>query len=834
MADGVLARDTSLVVVELPAGTVTFVFTDIEGSTRLLDELGGELYAEALADHRRAVRAAFEAGYEVDTQGDAFFYAFERASDAVAACSDAMAALEGGPIRVRVGMHTGEPVLTAEGYVGVDVHRAARIAGVAHGGQIVASRATRDLVPEGDFVDLGEHRLKDLTRPEHIYQFGAGEFPPLRSLNLVNLPLQPTPLIGRAEEVAAIVELVREGARLVTLTGVGGSGKTRLALQAAAELADEFPDGVWFVPLQALDRPELVSLAVSSALGIEGVPAEWLRTRQALLVIDNLEHLLPGASEAVRDLLTAENVRVLATSRARLALAAEHELAIDPMDVAEGAELFVTRTRQLDVRIPRTSVVDEIVRAVDALPLAIELAAARTRIMAVEEIRDRLREPLELLRGGGSLDSPQRHRTLRATIEWSVELLAGDERGTFARLGVFRGSFDPAAAEQVAHADLDALSGLVDKSLVRRTAEGRLFMLDTLQQYARELLAGVPDREEVERRHALLMSERAAAPVVEPKKWRLAIEAEYADTRAALSWLDERQMSTEFVATALALRRFWDPHNVAEGRLWLERALEHVSDRASADACAITCAVAHIAWRQGDWPAATAWSNQTIALADDLGDLETAAFAFSIHGAVGYFTGNEKAAIEGYERSVVLARKSQNATLISSLVVDLGQTMVEHGRLPEAEPLIQESLEAARSIGNPLLESNALGALADLRLAEGNREEARALAYEALMMRRDFEIPDLYRAESLVRLCLLAFDEDPELACLLVGTRDAFVAQSGIAIEPLSIKQRDQVVERAKQHLGEATTTEKLSEGERLTVPEAVDCAIARLDAQQA
>lgn len=817
-------RDTDGVV--LPAGTVTFVFTDIEGSTRLLGELGGEAYAEALAEHRHAVRLAFASGCEVDTQGDAFFYAFERASDAVIACRDAVAGLEDGPIRVRVGIHTGEAVLTDAGYVGVDVHRAARIAGVAHGGQIVASRTTRELVPEGDFVDLGEHRLKDLTRPEHLFQLGFGEFPPLRSLNLVNLPLQPTPLVGRTAEVAAITRLVRGGARLVSLTGAGGSGKTRLALQAAAELADEFPDGVWFVPLQAVDRPELVPLAVSSALGIEGVPAEWLRTRKALLVVDNLEHLLPGGAEAVRDLLTAGGVRVLATSRARLALAAEHELAVDPMELVEGVELFVTRARQLGVSVARSPTVDEIVRAVDALPLAIELAAARTRIMTVEEILDRLSAPLELLRGGGSLDSPQRHQTLRATIEWSVELLGADERETFTRLAVFRGSFDLEAAEQVVSADLEALAALVDKSLLRRTAEGRLFMLDTLQQYARELFAATIDREEVERRHAILMSERVATRAEEPKAWRRRIDGEYADTRAALVWLDEHHMSTELVATTLVLQRFWDPLDLAEGRYWMERALQHVSDPASADACTITRVLAHIGFRQGDWRAANAWADQTIAKAEALGDVATAAYAYGTRGTIAYFTGDPQRSLDDFERSARLARTTGDNALISSCVMNLGIFAIEEGPLPDAEPLIQEGLTAARAAGYPSLEANALATLADLRLAEGDRDEARRLARRALAIHRDNEDPDLSLTESLVRLAAIAVDDDAELACLLVGARDAWVAQSGMAIEPFSMKQRHQALRTAETRLGATKTAETLARGEHLSVSEAVGLAL--------
>jgi predicted ATPase len=814
---------------ERPAGTVTFVFTDIEGSTKLLHELGGETYAEALAEHRRAVRAAFAAGHEVDTQGDAFFYAFERASDAVTACSAAVAALEHGPIRVRVGVHTGEPVLTDEGYVGVDVHRAARIAAVAHGGQVVASRSTRDLVPEIDFIDLGEHRLKDLTLAEHLYQLGTGEFPPLRSLNLVNLPLQPTPLVGRETEVAAIVELVRGGARLVTLTGAGGSGKTRLALQAAAELAEDFPDGVWFVSLQSLDRPELVPLAVSTALGIEGVPAEWLRTRRALLVLDNLEHLLPGAAGAVSDLLAADGVRVVATSRERLALAAEHELAVDPLDVATGTELFVTRARQLGVEVAGSATVGEIVRAVDALPLAIELAAARTRIMPVEQIRDRLRAPLELLRGGGNVDSPARHQTLRATIEWSVDLLDEEERTTFAHLAVFRGSFDVDAAEQVASADLDALSALVDKSLLRRTAEGRLFMLDTLKEYARELFAETRDRQEIERRHAFLMSERT--PQVEDRKeWRRRIEAEYSDIRAALVWFDEHRASEELVTSVRSLWWFWDPRDLAEGRYWMERAIDHLGDRSSADACALACALAHISWRQGDWAVAVSWANESIAGAEALGETDTAAYAHSVLGATAWFSTRDLVrATEEYERALSLARSSENPGNLAAFANDLALVATEDGRLIEAEKLTYEALEVARTARLPRHEANALTTLAHIRLAQGDQEAFRTLAHGALTMQREIDTADVTLTESLVRLSYVAVDEDAELACLLVGARDAWVAQSGAAIEPFSVRQRDEVVDRAQQKLGATRTAEALNRGARMPVSDAVDLALERI-----
>src|SRR5919109_2216830 len=281
----------------LPSGTVTFLFTDVEGSTRLLREHGAA-YAELLAEHRRVIRAAVarHGGVEVDTQGDAFFVAFPRASGAVAAAAEAQRALQAGPIRIRMGIHTGEPFVTEEGYVGMDVHRAARIAGSAHGGQIVVSETTRRLLgAETPLRDLGEHRLKDLIGAERLFQLGDGDFPPLRTLDATNLPLVSTPLVGRQREVEELVALLSNGTRLLTLTGPGGTGKTRLALQVAAELVGALDDGVFWVPLAGLSDPELVPSGVKGAIGAPDDLAEFLRNRELLIVLDNFEHLLGAA-----------------------------------------------------------------------------------------------------------------------------------------------------------------------------------------------------------------------------------------------------------------------------------------------------------------------------------------------------------------------------------------------------------------------------------------------------------------------------------------------------------------------------------------------------------
>ena len=425
---------------ELPSGTVTFLFTDIEGSTRLLDELG-DAYAEALAEHRRQLRAVFErhGGIEVDTQGDAFFVAFARASDALAAAAESQRVLEDGPIRVRMGVHTGEPTVTEEGYVGIDVHRAARIAAAGHGGQLLVSQTTYDLAADGALRDLGEHRLKDLSAPERLYQLGADDFPPLRTLYQSNLPVPATPFLGREDELTEVRALLgRPEVRLLSLTGAGGSGKTRLALQAAGAAADDYPQGVWWVPLAPVRDAESVFEAAARGLGVSGTLAESIGQRRLLLLLDNFEHVI-GASAGLSQLLSAcPNLDVLVTSRERLQLGGEHVYPVPVLTRPDARALFVARACAVHPEFEPGPAVDELCGRLDDLPLALELAAARTTILTTEQLLARLGQRLDLLRGGR--DADLRQQTLRATIEWSYDLLDQDEQELFARLSVFEGA----------------------------------------------------------------------------------------------------------------------------------------------------------------------------------------------------------------------------------------------------------------------------------------------------------------------------------------------------------------------------------------------------------
>jgi predicted ATPase/class 3 adenylate cyclase len=533
-----LAHDRG--VGELPTGTVTFLFTDVEGSTRLLEDLGSS-YVEALAEHRRVLRAACarQGGVEVDTQGDAFFVAFSDARAAARAAADAQAELASGLLRVRMGLHTGEPVVWAEGYAGMDVHRAARICAAAHGGQVVVSDRTAALLDAAVLRPLGAHRLKDLSAPQPLFQLGDGEFPPLRTLHATNLPAQPGPLIGRERELEETIALLGERARLLTLTGAGGSGKTRLALQLAAEVAEGFPDGVFWVPLAGVTERELVLPTVAATIGAKDGLADYLEPKRLLLLLDNFEQVLGAASELGDLLERCPNVKLLVTSRAALRLSGEREYEVEPLPETDAVSLFADRARAVVPSFEPDESVPEICRRLDGLPLAIELAAARTRILPPAQLLARLGRRLPLLTGG-SRDAPERQRTLRATIEWSYDLLSATEQELFRRLAVFAGSLTVEAAEKIAEADLDTLESLVERSLLRRWASGRLGMLETIREFGLERLAESGEREATARAHLNYFLALAEAAQVKGESYTPEgldrLDSERDNFRAAMRW----------------------------------------------------------------------------------------------------------------------------------------------------------------------------------------------------------------------------------------------------------------------------------------------------------
>jgi predicted ATPase len=817
---------------ELPGGTVTFLFTDIEGSTRLLHKLGAS-YVEMLGEHRRVLRNAFVhyGGVEVDTQGDAFFVAFGKASDALAAAAKGRQGLEVGPIRVRMGLHTGEPLVTQEGYVGIDVHRAARIASAGHGGQILVSQSTRDLAPSDSLHDLGVHRLKDLTAPERIYQLGAGDFPPLKSLNQTNLPVQPTPLVGRQHELREISELLRSS-RLLTLTGAGGSGKTRLALQAAAEVVEDFPDGVWFVSLAPVVDPLLVLPAVAATIGARDDLHEHLRAKHLLLLLDNLEQVLEVAPELGELLAGAPNVKVLATSRERLSLAPEQEYIVPTLPLNDALELFVARARQLDTAFLPDGAVAEICRRLDGLPLAVELAASRIKVLTPEQILRRLNHRFDILHTRAR-DVPLRQRTLRATIDWSYQLLDDEEKGLFARLAVFAGSFDVDAVEAVAQTDLGVLESLVDKSLLRRTHEGRFFMLETIREYGLERLADSADRDMIHMRHAEHAVVRAAPPSDNQLlPWLARIEQEYADLLAALTWLADIESHIWLLRLASRLGRFWDGRSrLQEGRRWLELALERGPAATTPERAEALSRLGHIAWRQGDLDAAAEAIGAAQGAAAELGDERLGAWQHMLRGAVAVSLDDLELASAEYTQAADMLRAVGDSRSLAIATHDLGLVAFQRDDLVSARSLIQESIQLSREDSYMEGESNAVGTLGFIELGERRFDRAREFLLEALGRDRDIDSLNLGTANNLVALAAIAAEEnDFENACVFVGAYGAYRELIGAAHEPFVRDLLERLLAQVDARIGRHRIERARARGAELSLAEATDYALAQYE----
>ena len=619
----------------LPAGTLTFLFTDIEGSTKLQTELGTERYHEVLEAHTRILRDAFkDGGVEVRVDGDALFVVFAVAAQAVRATAAAQRALaaatfpHGATVRVRMGLHTGEGrVASAEAgadYVGIDVNRAARVAAAGHGGQVLLTDATATLArPElADGLslrELGEFRLKDLARPEHLYQLVisgcAAEFPPIRSLDRTPtfLPAQPSTFIGREREIAEGQRLL-EKARLVTLTGPGGTGKTRLSLRIAEEAAEGFDDGTFFVPLAPITDPDLVPSTIAHSLGVQVSGSELplprlldhLKTKRMLLVLDNFEQILPAAPVVGQLLGASPALKVIASSRAPLRISGEQEFPVAPLDVpdpehlptlevlaqSDAVRLFVERAAAVrpDFKVTpqNAAAVAEICNRLDGLPLAIELAAARVKVLTPQAMLPKLREGLNVL-ASTARDLPERQRTLRGAIAWSWDLLSPAECRLFSRLAVFvSGGMLPqieavcGPAEELGGDLLDALSSLVEHSLVRQSevaGDPRFRMLVTIREFALERLDESDERDRIRMRHTRAYLELAeeARPYIQQsdqKRWLDLLELEHDNLRAALESSIADGRGEDACRLVFALWRFWQVRgHLVEGSRWCERVL---------------------------------------------------------------------------------------------------------------------------------------------------------------------------------------------------------------------------------------------------------------------
>jgi predicted ATPase len=862
---------------ELPRGTVTFLFTDVEGSTRLLHELGAEGYADALAEHRRVIREACarHGGVEVDTQGDAFFFAFPTAPGPIAAAMEMTDSLAAGPIRVRIGLHTGTPLVTEEGYVGDDVHFAARVASTGHGEQIVLSQTTAGLV-NVSVTSLGSHRLKDIAEPVAIYQLGEHSFPPLKTIANSNLPSPASSFLGREGELYQ-ADVVLQATRLLTVTGPGGQGKTRFALELARRAREErfadYADGVFSCFFSSLRDPTLVLATIANALSVREQPGQsalhtlssHLAGKQMLLLLDNLEHVLEAAPELSALLSACPGLTLLCTSRELVGIQGEQAYALPPLAEDEGVVLFCERAQTQP-----SETISELCLRLEGLPLAIELAAARTRVLTPAQLLERLSQRLDLLKGGR--DADPRQQTLRATIEWSYDLLSPEEQQLFARLAVFHGGCTLAAAEDGCDADLNDLQSLCDKSLLRFNDE-RYWMLETIREYAGERLAKGGEEERVAERHAQHFLE--LAETAEPELWAQhtevwlpRLDVEEANFRAALAWAVGHEEAVIAVRLAGSLYPFWELRaRHREARAWLVQALALAGAvPPSCRAKALVAAGRATGW-QSDWPTAVTLLEEAAELSRELNDVEGVGRCLGFIGHARLFSGDRAAAAaalnEGvelarstgdrrtlgralynaafaaneerdferarqtFEEAALIARSEGMKPLLALSLIHLGYTAALAGDFDLASRRLNEGVELFDEVGETIWTSVAQRYLGLLALLDGKTDEAESLLRTSLMEGQE-QAPqqDLpYWIEDLAAVA--AAKGDALRAATLWGATDALFESRGLAIR----EENRQVRERFRNEVGGPLESdlraEAWAQGHAMTLEQAVAYALS-------
>jgi predicted ATPase/class 3 adenylate cyclase len=815
---------------DLPTGPVTFLFTDIEGSTRLLAELGDD-YAGLLSEHNRLIQSAVatHGGLVVDISGDSFFAVFERAPEAVAAAAAAQEALPEIGVRVRMGVHSGEPIVSDAGYVGMDVHRAARVMAAGHGGQVLLTQPTGDLL-EGAFElrDLGEHRLKDLPVPLRLFQLGNGEFPPLRSLDQARLPIDLYPLVGRKRELGDLVRLLaRDRARAVTITGPGGVGKTRLATAAAQELVESYTDGVTFVDLAPIRDPEVVLPTIADALSIEGDLGSQIGTGQHLLVLDNVEQVVDAAPDIAGLLVAGPGVAVLATSREPLRIAGEHEFRLRTLPEAPAVELFRQRAQaaryDFEADYRQLAMICE---RLDNLPLAIELAAARMKVLSPDVLLERLDRRLSVL-AAANRGVPARQQTLRATIQWSYGLLTREERRLFDRLAVFRGGWTVDAAEAVCDADLDTLTSLVDKNLVREDGE-RFRMLGTVREYARERLDLRGEFADLRRRHAEFYAQlgEAAQPHLRGpgREWLDRVEAEHDNFRSALAWSLEEDLELGF-RIAEALLSFWHLRaHEAEARRWVERALEASDSLPSTTRAAGLHALGALLFWEGDFERSARALEESLALYRAAGDRRHIAEIANTLGNSTWALGDRKRTRKLREEAIRLCWELGDPRGVARTLHYIGEESRDTGDRAGARRAFEESLDVMRELGDKTFVMASLHGLGDLELDSKDLSAASERYRESLALALELDTPNVVLLTLAGLASVAAASGELVRAGRLWASVEAMEEARGMRILPF---ERERYERTLDPYLSDPTFVAALAEGRELTRVEALQEALA-------
>jgi predicted ATPase/class 3 adenylate cyclase len=828
---------------ELPLGTVTFLFTDVEGSTRLLNKLGTERYAEELARHRQVIREACaqQCGAEVDTQGDAFFFAFESAASALVAAETLTEALSATPIRVRVGVHTGTPLLSEEGYVGADVHLAARVGAAGHGGQIVLSAATAELAGR-PLTPLGAHRLKDVEQAVSLYQLGDGSFPPLKTIANTNLPTPASSFVGREDELDEADRLLTQ-TRLLTVTGTGGAGKTRFALELARRARDErfgdYAAGVFSCFLAPLRDPALVVPTICQTLSVHEEPgnravdalAAHLEGKHMLLLLDNLEHIVACARELSELLQACPGLSLLVTSRMRLRVSGESEYELPPLPENEGVALFCERAR-----VEPTTPIAELCSRLDGLPLAIELAAARTRILSPAQLLERLSSRLDLLKGGR--DADPRQQTLRATIEWSYDLLSGEEQRLFRALAVFTGGFTLEAAEAVCSADLDTLESLLDKSLLRwqnTDTAPRFWMLETIREFAAELFRSQGEANAVQRRHACFMSVSLAEPprLVDRAGWMQKLELERDNLRAALIWA----INNETAGTRLTLASAygWLCMNRGPVKEGISLLVDALGDGAEEDTQAYARALwglGALSWREQDLDSAIRHHDACLVIARSIEDKHLEGRALRALGIVAAEKLEAARSTLLLEKSLAVFRELGDEAEIAECLNILGWAAVVRGDYPTAKELLEEALADSRSAGNHLGFVRCASNLAFVAAQQQRFAEALELIREGLVVAREL-VNDGMVGGLLLQLAPIAAERgSPEHCAILLGGAEALYEATESLFDARELEQHERAMAMLAQAYAPDHVDRLVVTGRSMTADELVASALAFVETE--